>query len=454
MNNRTRVRGLIFPLLAALSLLLAGCGGVALQEDPGTANNAAASPTGPETTTNAAASPTGPETTTDATPAGAAGATTTCLIGAPHPLSGPWAENGQNSVRGMELAAEEINRNGGIAALGGANIEIVPGDTATDPAQAQSVTAQLVTDRGVSALVGSYLSSLTLTSSTAAESQRVPMVSQSFVDELTQRGYEYFFQLPPKSSSFGANTVSYYLEIAEAKGRPVQNAVVFGSNDAATRAQADRVVQAATEQGINIPEPVVFPPGITDASAIVNQIAASNPDVIFAGGPVADIVLIIRDLRARGIQVPIVGTGGTGFLVKGLAEGLGDQVNGIMSLSAWNEDMNLPEAQVQEASEAYREAYNEPFMPQEAGETYVAVHLIKAAIEQAGSCEPQDIRDALAQMEVSSGPESAMPPGQIAFDDTGMNSFATPVMIQWQDQVPRTVWPQDVAATEVQLLEE
>jgi branched-chain amino acid transport system substrate-binding protein len=453
MKGRTQGRRLIFFLLIVPSLLLAGCGGVALQEDTGTANDAAASPTGAETTTDA--TPEGAAgATTDATPAGAAGATTTCLIGAPHPLSGPWAENGQNSVRGMELAAEEINRNGGIAALGGANIEIVPADTATDPAQAQSVAAQLVTDRGVSALVGSYLSSLTLTSSTAAESQRVPMLSQSFVDELTARGYEYFFQLPPKSSSFGANTVRYYLEIAEAEGRTVQNAVVFGSNDAATRAQADRVVQTATERGLTIPEPIVYPPGITDPSAIVNQIATSNPDVIFGGGPVADIVLIIRNLRARGIEAPVVGTGGTGFLVKGLAEGLGDDVNGVMSLSAWNDDMNIPEAGVQQASEAYRQAYNEPFMPQEAGETYVAVHLIKTAIEQAGSCEPQAIRDVLAQIEVSSGPESGMPPGQIAFDETGMNRFATPIMIQWQDQLPRTVWPQEVASTEVQLPEE
>lgn len=375
-------------------------------------------------------------------------------IGAPFPLSGAWAENGQNNVQGMELAVEEINNNGGIEALDGAQFELVDVDTSSDdPSQAQSVTTRLIRDEQVSSLVGSYLSSLTLTTSTAAEQEGVPMVTQSFVDELTNRGYSTIFQLPPKSSSFGTNTVEYYVEIAQAQGRPVQTAAVVASNDAATSAQAETVQEEAEGRGIEVGAYVSYPPGIEDASAIVNQVQSAEPDVIFAGGPVGDITLIIQGLRGRGIDAPVVGTGGTGFLVKGLAEGLGQQVDGILSLSAWNEDMQLEgvgEA-IREASEAYKEAYGEPFMPQEAGESYVAVYLIKEAIEQAQSSDPQAIRDMLAQMSVDSGPQAAMPPGQIAFDDTGMNQYAMPIMIQWQDQVPKTVWPREIAAVDPRL---
>lgn len=422
MNASRVTRVSVICTILAMSLALTACGGVATQGNEGDSEG---------------------------------GEVETVTIGAPYPLTGAWAENGQNNVQGMELAADRINESGGIEALNGATIEIASADTSSDdPSQAQSVTTRLIDSEGASALVGSYLSSLTLTSTSAAERAQVPIVTQSFVDELTGRGYEYTFQLPPKSSAFGTETVRYYLDIAEAQGRQVESAAVFASNDAATRAQADAVRDEAESQGIEVGAFAIYPPGVDDAAAIVNQVDGAQPDVIFAGGPVGDITLIIRGIRDRGIEAPIVGTGGTGFLVKGLADGLGEDVNGVLSLSAWNEDMQLPDSQeIEEFSEAYRQEYDEPFMPQESGESYVAVYLIKEAIERAGSAEPQQIRDALAEMNVDSGPQAAMPPGQIAFDETGMNEFATPIMIQWRDEVPATVWPEDLAAAEAELSE-
>jgi branched-chain amino acid transport system substrate-binding protein len=414
-----RTRGVALGLVLLLvGVLLSACGGVATQEE-----------------------------------GSAGGEGEAVKIGAPFPLSGVWAENGQNNLQGMQLAADEINEAGGVEALDGSKLEIVDADTSSDdPAQAQSVTTRLIQDQGVSALVGSYLSSLTLTTSTAAERAQVPMVTQSFVDELTARGYKNIFQLPPKSSAFGSQTVQYYVDIAKSQGKPVQTAAIVGSNDAATKAQAEAVRDEAENLGIEVGAFALYPPGINDASAIVNQVGGAQPDVIFAGGPVGDITLIIRSLRGRGIEAPVVGTGGTGFLVKGLAEGLGEQVNGVLSLSAWNEDMQISGGEaISQASQAYKERYNDPFMPQEAGESYVAVYLIKEAMEQSQSSDPKKVRDALAQLNVDSGPKAAMPPGRIAFDETGMNEFATPIMIQWQDQVPKTVWPEDVAATEIRL---
>jgi branched-chain amino acid transport system substrate-binding protein len=353
----------------------------------------------------------------------------------------------------MELAADEINRDGGIKSLNGKELEIIPIDTSSDnPSQARSVTTRLIFDEQVSALVGSYLSSLTLTTSTAAEQQKVPMITQSFVDELTARGYDSFFQLPPKSSTFGADSVRYYVEIAGAQDKSVETVVVLGSNDAATKAQMETAGKEAERQGLEVGDSILYPPGLSDASSIVSRVEGVNPDVIFAGGPVGDITLIIQGLRDRGIEAPIVGTGGTGFLVRGLADGLGQEVNGVLSLSAWNEDMQLAGTEaIGEVSERYKQYYDEPFMPQEAGESYVAVYLLKEAIEQAQSPDPQKIRDALAQLNVDSGPQAAMPPGQIAFDETGMNKFATPIMIQWQDSVPKTVWPRDIAAADIKL---
>ena len=49
-------------------------------------------------------------------------------IGVVLPLSGQFALGGQNVKRGYDLAAEDINKNGGVKSLGGAPIELVYAD--------------------------------------------------------------------------------------------------------------------------------------------------------------------------------------------------------------------------------------------------------------------------------------------------------------------------------------
>ena len=55
-------------------------------------------------------------------------------IGAAMPLTGAYAEQGINSLHGVELAVSQINTAGGVKALGGATLEVVSADTSTtDP---------------------------------------------------------------------------------------------------------------------------------------------------------------------------------------------------------------------------------------------------------------------------------------------------------------------------------
>ena len=170
---RTRIAGAA--AAAALLTLATACGGIATQSQSGNAVNCG----------------------------------DTVSIGAPYPLSGVWAENGQNSLNGMQLAADQINDAGGIKGLDGAKIKIVSGDTSSDnPGQAKTVTENLLQQGNMSAVVGSYLSSMTLTTVVATETKKVPLITQSFVDDLTAKGYKYLFQIPPKASAFGSETVT------------------------------------------------------------------------------------------------------------------------------------------------------------------------------------------------------------------------------------------------------
>ena len=74
-------------------------------------------------------------------------------IGVVLPLSGQFAVGGQNVKRGYDLAAEDINKTGGINALGGAQIELLYADNqgkqevATVEAELAVLAAQLAAIR-------------------------------------------------------------------------------------------------------------------------------------------------------------------------------------------------------------------------------------------------------------------------------------------------------------------
>jgi branched-chain amino acid transport system substrate-binding protein len=394
------------------TVALVGCGGIANQAEP---------------------------TTTLSAECGA-----TIQVGAPLPLSGPFTDFGTNSLQGMQLAAEEINAAGGIASLGGAEIEIVPGDTSSvDPAQAGSATTKLIED-GAVALVGAWSSAVTNSVSTVAEEARIPILTQSWADTLSERGYEYYFQPPPKSSEIGGAATDYMTGAAESVGVEFAKVAGVGPNDVANTQQITTALDAFAAAGATAVEPTFYAVGITDASPIVNRLADQDADLILLSGSPADASLIVKALRDRGIDTPIMGFGGA-FVVPTFADVMGDGVEGLFAVSAWNWD--LPLDGVEASAKTYESEHGE-FMPMEAGESWVDVYLLAQAMEESASCDPEDIASALRDIDATSGAASAMPGGRVKFDADGTNPSAIPVLIQWQDGSPRTVWPEDYQAAE------
>ncbi|HWH98000.1 MAG TPA: ABC transporter substrate-binding protein [Pseudolysinimonas sp.] len=416
MSSRPRLVVGTFAATAAAALALSGCGGLATQSQVPLSEDCGES----------------------------------VLIGAPLPLSGPFTDFGTNSLQGMQIAVDEINAAGGIAALGGTQLEIQTGDTSTgDPAQASSATTKLIEDGSV-ALIGAWSSALTNSVSTVAEEGRIPILTQSWADTLSERGYEYYFQPPPKSSQIGAAATSYLIDAAESVGVSFDKVAGVGPNDVANTAQITAAVDAFKAAGVAADEPTFYQLGLTDVTPIVTRIVEQAPDIILLSGSPADASLIVSGLRARGIETPILGFGGA-FVVPSFADLLGDDVEGLLAVGAWNAD--LPFDGVPEAAAAYQEAHGQ-FMPMEAGESWVDVYLIAAAMEETASCDPEDIAGALREIDVTSGPAAAMPGGEVSFDEDGTNPHAVPVLTQWVDGVPATVWPEEYAAVEVDLGQE
>jgi branched-chain amino acid transport system substrate-binding protein len=158
-----------------------------------------------------------------------------------------------------------------------------------------------------------------------------------------------------------------------------------------------------------------------------------------------DSLMIIRTMRQQQINLPIVG-GAAGYVIPDFAKGLGGYAEGVLSISPANYDL------APEFTERYRKRFN-AFMVHEALEHAVLMDVLAQAIDKAKSTKPGDVRNALSSTRFTEGWAKAMTGGAVKFDETGLNTLAEPVMVQWQRNELVTVWPQKLAKGKVVLRE-
>ena len=359
------------------------------------------------------------------------------------PLSGRWARQGQLKKMGAEMAIEEINSQGGIKALGGAKIVLREGDAGDSVEKAVSAAQRLLTREKISAGIGSWLSSFTLGVTEVAERLQVPWLSLSYADSITERGFKYTFQTSPVSSLQAELALELVTDVARRNNRPIKKAAIVGDNTAATvfffKPLREKLLAA---KGIELVVDEVWTPPLADATAIVQKLRTTQPDIMFYGGTnFPDSIQVLQKIKEFSVKTPIQGVGAwlvTPEYVKSVGKELLDNIQTVVAAHPLKGQEDLVKKFVQRTGE--------PFMTQDPLCTYAHVWLIKEAIEQAKSADPKAIRDALAKIDLSSGPAtSAFYPARVKFDERGRRVGAAPLIVQWQGGEPFTVVPAAVA---------
>lgn len=358
-------------------------------------------------------------------------------VGVIQPLSGANAQFGINSRNGIELVAEEINAAGGIKALGGAKIELVISDATSNPTQAATVAQRMMSQDGVCAVLGAFASSLTLAISEVTERRGIPLLTMSFADQVTGRGFKNIFQVVSKASALGDATITHTIDLARKAGTDIKKIAIMFEDTAYGTAQAAGLRKSAADNGIEVVMDEAYPLGITDVAPLINQLRRTDAQVIFPVSYLNDSLLIIRNLRQQGINVPTVG-GAAGYIIPDFRKGLGELADNVLSISPAAYD------QAPEFTERFRQKYGY-FMVHEAQEHAACMGVLCSAIEKAGSAEPGKIREVLASETFDEGWATVMSGGKIKFDETGLNVHAVPMMVQWRGEELVTVAPSEYA---------
>lgn len=359
------------------------------------------------------------------------------------PLSGRWARQGQLKKMGAEMAIEEINSQGGIKALGGARIVLREADAGDSVEKAVSAAQRVLTREKVSAGIGAWLSSFTLGVTEVAERLQVPWLTLSYADNITERGFRYTFQSSPVSSVQAELALDLVIDLARRNNRPLRKAALVGDNTAATvfffKPLREKLLAA---KGIELVVDEVWTPPLPDGTPIVQKLRSSQPDIVFYGATnFPDSIQVLQKIKEFGVKTPIQGVGAwlvTPEYVKTVGKDLLDNIQTVVAAHPLKGQEELVRRFVQRTGE--------PFMTQDPLCTYAHVWLIKEAAEQARSADPRAIRDALAKIDLTSGPAAgALYPGRIKFDERGRRVGAGPIIVQWQGGEPFTVVPAAVA---------
>jgi len=363
------------------------------------------------------------------------------VIGAPNSLTGGLGEVGSRAAWGIQLAADRINKAGGIKSLGGAKLKIIVADTTSDnPTQAASITRRMIDQDGALAILGCGASAMSLAAQIETERSSVPLITGSYADGIVKRGYKYSFKISPQGSVVWNWMMSSGYELwKEIKGAPPKTALIFQSNDAVGLIVQKELPKHAKTLGLDVPFSQSYQMGLSDPSVAVAPVLRYKPDMIFLGGFTNDIILIIKALRGVGVTAPIFGAGPAG--TDSVGKALGNSGDRFFAPMMWNWDLKT--AGNKELIAAYKAAHSDgPYPPanEQLGQGYAAGLILGQVLEKAKSRDPKVLRNVLASTEFTNLP---MPAGKVKFGDDGLNIHNTPVMAEWLGGKLNTVWPKE-----------
>ncbi len=262
-------------------------------------------------------------------------------VGLMLPATGTFAALGDAIEKGFKLHVQE---QGGK--LGGREVQYFKVDDESDPAKATDNVNKLIKRDQVDVLVGTVHSGVALAMARAArESNTLMIVPNAGADALTGA------QCAPNifRSSF-SNWQPGFAAGVVAAGKGYKRAMSITWNYAAGNEAVKGFTEGFEKGGGKVMKELSLPfPGV-EFQALLTEIAAQKPDVVFAFFAGGGAVKFVKDYDAAGLKkaVPLVVSG---FVTDGTLEAQGASAQGILSTLHYADNLDTPR------NNAFRKAY-------------------------------------------------------------------------------------------------
>lgn len=369
-------------------------------------------------------------------------------IGALFPLSGNLAQLGEESLRGVELAVEERNNNGGV---NGSQVNLIETD-APDANSGVSAVENLTNVENVQTIVGSYSSTISQAASQRAAGYNMPYWELGAVaDAITQDNPGNTFRTNPMASFFGESGVATTENvIAPALDTAVEdlNVAVMYESGAYGNSVGSTVKSLSEEAGMNVVADIEYDASTSDLSSSIQRLKSADIDVLNHTGYSSDIYLLWNQSADLDNYIPAAVGNGGGYSLQAFVENIGTQ----SALGVFNEDFTQyntnPEYApgIEEFVQMYRDAYDEPPLSGHSLANYFGMSVLMDTLSNLD--DPQDftlseMKEAALSLSREVG--SSATSWGVDFDsDTLQNTATTVTGHQWQeDTFTDDIWHPD-----------
>ncbi|MGH9882521.1 MAG: ABC transporter substrate-binding protein [Pyrinomonadaceae bacterium] len=364
--------------------------------------------------------------------AGAGGSTGPIVIGYYGDLSGRTSNFGQSTKRGTEMAADEINKAGGI---NGRQIQILSEDDEGRPEKAATVVTKLIDQDRVIALIGEVASGNTLAAAPKAQAAKVPMISPSSTNPAVTQVGDYVSRVCFIDPFQGEVMAKFAANTLKAKTA----AIMLDFNSPYSRGLTEFFESSFTKLGGRVLDKQSYTQGDRDYKGQLTAIRSKNPDVIYVPGYYGEVGVIAKQGDQLGIKAPMLG--GDGWDATQLWDLGGSSLNGDFISNHYSVDDPSPAIQKFVADYKARNG-NVPDALAALG--YDAMKVLADAIKRAGTTEGPQLRDAINSTRNFPGVT-----GTITIDKD-RNAVKPAVVLKLQDGkyiYQETVYPEGMAPT-------
>jgi branched-chain amino acid transport system substrate-binding protein len=227
------------------------------------------------------------------------GSDTEYKVGFAGTLSGPVAPVGTALLGGINLAVDDVNKNGGV---NGKKIKIVTEDDEGDPAAgitaARALSAEdvlLVTGGNISPVVEAVLPTL--------QRDKLAYLAQGAPPSVLDPVQDGMFNIDQTSSSNAQPMVEF---AAALLGKEDFSAGIGPVDTPAGAAWGENVKKLSSSKGFSITNSVPVPVTPGDVTSQAQKLVEGSPDILLVQGPDGPLVGLVEKIRDLGYKGPIV----------------------------------------------------------------------------------------------------------------------------------------------------
>jgi len=314
--------------------------------------------------------------------AGPADAAGEVKVGLSAPLTGDWAEYGNDFKRSVSMVIDKVNKEGGI---NGRKIELVIADSRGDAKESVLIAEKFVADPDIIAQIGDFSSSSTMAAAPVYEQAKMVQISPTASHQDWTKKGEFMFRVVATQGYEGPYNAHWAVNDLKKK----KIATIYINNDWGVDANK-YFVGEARKHGAEIVAEEAFTPGEKDFSAILSKLKRLEPELVYMPTFYADFTAIMNQAERARFK-PTVLANSSLFSVKTLEMG-GKAVEGTMiPVNYFSSD---PRPAAQNFTKDYKALYGaDP--NQFAALAYDAAGLLMAALKAVGTDSRAKVREGL-----------------------------------------------------------